>query len=142
MRFGSIRAAATIPRSVTARSFKTAVAAKIRPWAKAPASTRRTASGNVYIGTGVPGVAGENDACYIASIFNQTSASGAPVFINANNKLGTSTSSKRFKDNIQPMNEASDSLFSLRPVTFRYKPDIDPDQADRSSDLWPRTWNK
>ena len=83
--------------------------------------------GNVYIGTGVPGVAGENNACYIASIFNQTSPSGAQVLINANNKLGTSTSSKRFKDNIQPMNTASDSLFSLKPVTFRYKQHIDPD---------------
>ena len=76
-------------------------------------SNQTTGSGNVYIGLGVPGVAGENNACYIASIFNQTSASGAQVLINANNKLGTSTSSKRFKDNIQPMNEASDiALFT------------------------------
>jgi hypothetical protein len=51
--------------------------------------------------------------------------------INANHKLGTSTSSKRFKDNIQPMNAASDSLFSLRPVTFRYKPHIDPDHREQ-----------
>ena len=85
-----------------------------------------TGSGNVYIGLGVPGVPGENNSCYIASIFNQTSPSGVPVLINANNKLGTSTSSKRFKDDIQPMNNASQALFSLKPITFRYKKEIDP----------------
>jgi len=87
-----------------------------------------TGSGNVYIGVGVPGVAGESNSCYIASIFNQTSASGAQVFINSNNKLGTSTSSKRFKEYIQPMDNASTAVFSLKPVTFRYKQDIDPDR--------------
>ena len=74
----------------------------------------------------MPGVAGENNACYIASIFNQTSPSGAQVFVNANSKLGTSTSSKRFKNDIQPMNNASQALFSLKPITFRYKKEIDP----------------
>jgi hypothetical protein len=82
----------------------------------------------VYIGVGVPGVAGESNSCYIASIFNQTSASGTQVFINSNNKLGTSTSSKRFKEEIKPMNNASEALFSLKPVSFRYKQDIDPDR--------------
>ena len=90
-----------------------------------------TGSGNVYIGAGTVGVAGESNACYIASIFNQTSAMGTQVLINSNNKLGTSTSSKRFKDDIQPMNDASDSLFSLTPVTFRYKRDIDPDRREQ-----------
>ena len=87
-----------------------------------------TGSGNVYIGVGVPGVAGESNSCYIASIFNQTSASGTQVFINSNNKLGTSTSSKRFKEDIKPMDNASTAVFSLKPVTFRYKQDIDPDR--------------
>jgi trimeric autotransporter adhesin len=90
-----------------------------------------TGSGNVYIGVGTVGVAGESNACYIASIFNQTSAMGTQVFINSNNRLGTSTSSKRFKDDIQPMNDLSDSLFSLTPVTFRYKRDIDPDRREQ-----------
>ena len=35
-------------------------------------SNQTTGSGNVYIGAEVSGVAGENGACYIASIFNQT----------------------------------------------------------------------
>jgi hypothetical protein len=87
-----------------------------------------TGSGNVYIGTGMLGVAGESDACYIKSIFGQTSANGVPVLINSNNKLGTSTSSKRFKEDIKSMDNASEALFSLKPVTFRYKQDIDPDR--------------
>ena len=85
-----------------------------------------TGSGNVYIGVNVPGVAGENDACYIASIFSQTSANGIPVLINSNNKLGTTTSSKRFKEDIKPMDKASEALFALKPVRFRYKKEIDP----------------
>jgi len=85
-----------------------------------------TGSGNVYIGVGVPGVAGESNSCYIASIFNQTSASGIPVLINSSNKLGTTTSSKRFKENIKPMDKASEALFGLKPVCFRYKKEIDP----------------
>jgi trimeric autotransporter adhesin len=105
------------------------VAARIRPWAREPGFNQTTGSGNVYIGVGVPGIAGESNTCYIASIFNQTSASGTQVFINSNNKLGTSTSSKRFKDDIKPMDNASGTLFSLKPVTFRYKRDIDPDHT-------------
>jgi len=83
-------------------------------------------SNNVYIGTQITGTAGESNACYIGSIFNQTSSGGSAVFIDANSKLGTLTSSKRFKDEIKPMGKASDALFALKPVTFRYKKEIDP----------------
>ena len=72
------------------------------------------------------GVAGESNACYIASIFGQTSANGMPVFINSDNKLGTITSSNRFKEEIKPMDKVSEALFALKPVAFRYKKDIDP----------------
>jgi hypothetical protein len=85
-----------------------------------------TGSDNVYIGVGASGVAGENNACYIASIFGQTSAAGIPVLINSSNKLGTTTSSKRFKEEIKPMDKASEALLALKPVTFRYKKEIDP----------------
>jgi trimeric autotransporter adhesin len=87
--------------------------------------TQTTGSNNVYIGSGMSGVAGENDSCYIRSIFGQTSAGGNQVFINNNNKLGTMTSSKRFKKDICPMDKASETLFSLKPVLFRYKKEID-----------------
>jgi uncharacterized coiled-coil protein SlyX len=36
------------------------------------------------------------------------------------------TSSRRFKDEIKPMERASETLFALKPVTFRYKKGIDP----------------
>ena len=48
-----------------------------------------------------------------------------PVLINSDNKLGTTTSSKRFKEDIKPMGKASETLFALNPVTFRYKKEID-----------------
>jgi predicted ribosome quality control (RQC) complex YloA/Tae2 family protein len=48
------------------------------------------------------------------------------VFINSDGKLGTATSSRRFKDDIKPMERASEALFALKPVTFRYKKEIDP----------------
>ena len=73
------------------------------------------------------GVPGESNACYIASIFGQTSATGIPVLVGADNKLGTTTSSKRFKEDIRPMGNASEVLFALKPVAFRYKKEIDPD---------------
>jgi hypothetical protein len=84
-------------------------------------------SNNVYVGAGIQGAARESNACYIKSIFDQTSANGVPVLINSNNKLGTTTSSKRFKEDIKSMDTTSEALFSLEPVTFRYKQDIDPD---------------
>ena len=81
---------------------------------------------NVYIGAGMEGVAGEAVACYIRSIFGSTSANGIPVLINSSNKLGTTTSSKRFKEEIKLMKGASKVLLALKPVTFRYKKEIDP----------------
>ena len=85
-----------------------------------------TGSNNVYIGSNMSGVEGESNACYIASIFGQTSAGGSAVFINGLGKLGTVTSSRRFKEDIRPMNNASEALLALKPVTFRYKKEIDP----------------
>jgi Chaperone of endosialidase len=86
---------------------------------------------NVYIGTDVQGVPGETNTCYIASIFGQTSADGVPVLINRNDKLGTATSSKRFKEDIKPMDKSSEALYSLKPVSFRYKSEIDPTGTSR-----------
>jgi hypothetical protein len=81
-----------------------------------------TGSNNVYIGA-MQGVAGESNACYIASIFNQLASGGTQVFVNANGKLGTTPSSRRFKDDIRPMADASDAILALKPVTFHYKKD-------------------
>jgi hypothetical protein len=55
------------------------------------------------------------------------SASGVPVLIDSGGKLGTVKSSARFKEAIKPMDKASEGLLSLKPVTFRYKEELDPD---------------
>ena len=71
---------------------------------------------------------GENvsNSCYIGQIFDSTSVGGSAVFVNAVGKLGTTTSSRRFKDDIKPMDKASEVILALKPVTFRYKKEIDP----------------
>ena len=90
-------------------------------------SNQTTGSDNVYIGGSSLGVAGESGTCYIGSIFGESSSAGVAVFINSSGKLGTTTSSKRFKDEIKPMDKASETLFALKPVTFRYKKELDPE---------------
>jgi hypothetical protein len=88
-----------------------------------------TGSNNVYIGT-VGGAADESNTCYIGQIFGATSI-GSPVLINSEGKLGTNTSSRRFKDDIRPLGEASEALFKLKPVSFRYNREIDPARTPR-----------
>jgi Chaperone of endosialidase len=61
----------------------------------------------------------------LRAFFGQTAANGSAVFITSGNKLGTDTSSRRFKDDIKPMDSTSEALFSLKPVSFRYKKEID-----------------
>jgi endosialidase-like protein len=74
------------------------------------------------------GAEGNNidNACYIGQIFGATSVNGVAVLINSNGRLGTMTSSARVKDQIKPMDKASEALFALKPVAFRYKKEIDP----------------
>ena len=48
------------------------------------------------------------------------------MVVDAAGHLGTSGSSEQFKQNIQNMADASDVLLALRPVTFQYKPQLDP----------------
>jgi hypothetical protein len=65
-------------------------------------------------------------ATFIAGISGRPVV-GNTVVVNANGKLGTATSSERFKKNIKPMDKASEAILALQPVTFRYKPHLDPD---------------
>ena len=58
--------------------------------------------------------------CFIGGIFGNLTP-GVQVFINADGQLSTTASSARFKDDIKPMADASESIFALKPVTFRYK---------------------
>jgi Chaperone of endosialidase len=57
-------------------------------------------------------------------LINQN-ASGIGVIVDSSGHLGTTTSSARFKENIQPMDKASEAVLSLPSVTFRYKKELD-----------------
>ena len=50
-------------------------------------------------------------------------------------QLGVVASSQRFKNEIKPMDKASEAILSLKPVTFRYNKELDP---RRESAVWPR----
>jgi uncharacterized coiled-coil protein SlyX len=66
------------------------------------------------------------NATYIAGITGQTVGTGGiPVYVDNQGKLGVMTSSRRFKENVHRMDDASAALFSLKPVTFRYKREFD-----------------
>ena len=97
-----------------------------------------TGDGNVCIGELVIGAAGLNDTTWIRNI--NTTAQG---FISGTNnyvtvrmndgRLGfssfgftTAVSSRRYKEDIKPMDKASEALLALKPVTFRLKGELDP----------------
>jgi Chaperone of endosialidase len=95
-----------------------------------------TGDNNIDIGYNVFGVKGESNtirigntdiiATYIRGISGQTVVGGAAVFVDSSGKLGTMTASTRFSDQIKPMDKASEAILTLKPVTFRYKQEIDP----------------
>ena len=94
-------------------------------------------TGNNNIDIGNAGVAAEantirigkqvtHTATYIAGISGVTVAGGVGVIVDTNGHLGTVVSSERFKDAIKPMDKASEAILALKPVTFRYKHELDP----------------
>ena len=95
-----------------------------------------TGSDNIDIGN--KGVHGETGTirigrtgtqmnAYVAGISGATVPTGVAVIVDTSGHLGTTTSSERFKEAIKPMNRASEAILSLKPVTFRYKHELDPD---------------
>src|SRR5437870_766726 len=95
-----------------------------------------TGSNNIDIGNlGVAGdskririgTAGTQTKTFIAGISGATVAGGVRVIVGSNGQLGTVVSSNRFKDAIKPMDKASEAILALRPVTFYYKKELDPD---------------
>jgi hypothetical protein len=82
-----------------------------------------TADDVICIGTAGADV---SHSCYIGNIFNQSSPSGLAVFVNSDGKLGTAPSSRRFKEDIKPIDKASEAILALQPVTFRYRKDFNP----------------
>jgi len=81
-----------------------------------------TADNVIAIGTAGANVSA---SCYIGNIWNQPGGSQA-VYVDASGKLGAMVSSRRFKDEIKPMEQASEVIYQLKPVIFRYKPEIEP----------------
>jgi hypothetical protein len=95
--------------------------------------------GNIAIGfsagTGVTtashviaiGIAGADvsDTTWVNHIYAVTPAGGStlPVIVSSQGQLGTAPSAARFKEEIKPMESASQSILALKPVTFRYKND-------------------
>jgi hypothetical protein len=95
-----------------------------------------TGNNNIYIGnvgssgdSGIMriGTQGSQVSTFIAGIYNDSAATGVPVYVTSSGQLGTLTSSAKFKEHIQSMGDASDVLLALKPVTYQYKPEIDPE---------------
>src|SRR4029453_15405052 len=80
--------------------------------------------GNVCVGYDVRGVTGEFNTTRIRNIYSSL-ASGRAVFVDSDNKLGTLLSTRRVKDDIKPMDKASEAILALKPVTFRYKKEVE-----------------
>ena len=72
------------------------------------------------------GTAGTQTRAFISGIRGVTTgvANAIPVLVDGNGQLGTVSSSRRFKEEIADMGELTDRLLELRPVVFRYKPEV------------------
>jgi len=92
--------------------------------------------GNDNIEIGNRGVAGESGTIrignsnqtktFIAGIHGAVLTGGGAVIVTDLGQLGRAASSERFKEEIKPMGKDSEAILALRPVTFRYKNEIDP----------------
>jgi Chaperone of endosialidase len=78
-------------------------------------------SGIIRIGT-----QGTQTATFIAGIRGVPISGGTEVGVNSSGQLGVRASSARYKEAIKPMDKASEAILALKPVTFRYKHDLDP----------------
>ncbi len=72
------------------------------------------------------GTTGTQRAAFIAGISGVPVPAGVGVIVGTDGKLGTVVSSERFKEEIKPMDKASEAILALKPVTFRYKHELDP----------------
>jgi len=97
-----------------------------------------TGSNNIDIGANVLGMANEANTTRIGKQSTQkqvfiagisgTAVTGSQVVVSTNGKLGVAASSARFKEAIKPMDKASEAILALKPVSFCYKEEIDPDR--------------
>jgi hypothetical protein len=95
----------------------------------------KAGNNNIYIGNqGMESEAGQirigahglHTGTYIAGI-RYAAVTGSPVVIGMGGKLGVTMSSAQFKEAIKPMDKASEAILALKPVTFHYKKEVDPD---------------
>ena len=114
----------------TTGSFNTAIGA-------AALLSNTTGSSNIALGLGAGGVVttasnvvaigspGGNlsNSCFIGNIRGVTVNNAVPVLIDPAGQLGTVSSSRQFKKEIKPMDNVSDAILALKPVTFHYKSD-------------------
>ncbi len=97
-----------------------------------------TGGSNIYIGAVPAGASTESNvtrigttagaATYIGGIYSPTVSSRA-VYVNSAGQLGTLSSSRRFKTDIRSIGGVSRKLLQLRPVSFRYKKEVEADGA-------------
>ena len=73
-----------------------------------------TESNTTRIGSGISSV-------FVSGIYGHSATNGIAVYVTSSGQLGTSTSSRRYKEDIQDMGDATADLMKLRPVTFYYK---------------------
>jgi hypothetical protein len=96
-----------------------------------------TGDDNIDIGYNVSGPAGESGtirigdpnaqgSTFIAGISGAAVPGGAPVVVDTSGHVGTIVSSVRFKNDVKPMDKASEAILALKPITFRYKKELDP----------------
>lgn len=93
-----------------------------------------TGSNNIYIDS--PGfIGGEQgqirigNANHVGAVIQgiaSSAVSGVQVLVNGGGRLGVATSSARFKEDIRDIGQESDGLMELRPVSFRYKREVEP----------------
>ena len=86
---------------------------------------------NVYIGADVVGSIGESSTTRIRNVGSTAIVGGVNVVVestggNGNQRLGYASYSRRYKQEIKPMDKASETLFALKPVTFRAKKNTGP----------------
>jgi hypothetical protein len=93
------------------------------------AGTGLGASVSNCIAIGAPGAgpfANIDNTCFIGGIYNQPvsdAGTAQDTYADQFNVLGFLPSSRRFKHDIQPMDKASETLYGLKPVTFKYNSD-------------------
>ena len=94
-----------------------------------------TGSNNIDIGSnGVLGEsntirignAGAQSAAFVAGIRGVAVTGAQPLGVSVSGQLGVRASSARFKEAISSMDKSSEAILSLRPVSFRYKKELDP----------------